>query len=63
MSKFICLCKEKFKTKGAADLHVALHDQLHMMQGYDSHKIFQQHWQVRLLDCINAIRDFFRRHL
>ena len=48
MSKYICLCGITYKTKEIADLHVKMHEDLELAEGFTRHKIFIQHWQARL---------------
>lgn len=50
MSKYICLCGMTFKRKKLADLHLSIFEHEDLQNGYPSHKIFNQHWQARLLE-------------
>ena len=47
MSKYICLCGMTFKKTRDADGHCEVMNQLNLNPPYDTHKIFNQHWQAR----------------
>ncbi len=51
MSKYICLCGTTYKTKEMANLHMKMYEDLELIQGYQSHKIFKQHWHARFATC------------
>jgi len=47
MSKYICLCGITYKTKEMSELHIKMHEDLELAEGFPRHKIFIQHWQAR----------------
>ncbi len=55
MSKYICICGDKFKTKTIADVHLKIREN----DPHFPHKIFISHWQVRLLDLFFSIDIVF----
>ena len=47
MGKYICLCGTTFKKKEHTELHMKMHEDLELSEGFPRHKIFKQHWQAR----------------
>lgn len=62
MSKYICLCSEKFKNDKQAKNHVMFYDAVTLDGGTHIHKIYKiykSHWKVRLLDWIIKVDIMF----
>lgn len=42
MSKFFCLCGDDFRNKESCDIHLKLHQNLDLRDGYIRHQIFER---------------------
>ncbi len=45
MSRYFCLCGDKFKNKKYSDLHMKMYEDLEIKEGFTRHKIFKKHFK------------------